>query len=88
MTGIAWLSFFTSTGIPGGAAAKGLGKQERTAQGKATSVIGQIYIAALVTPGGDGKSIRDLFGGQMPPHIVVDVSLGSFGVTIFSPLCL
>lgn len=38
---------------PGSAAANGLGKEERAAQGKKTSVIGQIYLAALLPKGND-----------------------------------
>ncbi|KAF2242846.1 hypothetical protein BU26DRAFT_510087 [Trematosphaeria pertusa] len=58
--------------VPGSAAAKGLGKAERAAQGKKTSVIGQIYLAALLPKGGDGKDIVGAFGGQYPPHIRPD----------------
>lgn len=36
---------------PGSAAAMGLGKEERAAQGKKTSIIGQIYLAALLPKG-------------------------------------
>ncbi|KAH7394352.1 hypothetical protein BKA66DRAFT_606552 [Pyrenochaeta sp. MPI-SDFR-AT-0127] len=57
---------------PGSAAAKGLGKAERAAQGKNTSIIGQIYLAALLPHGGDGKDIVGTFGGQYPPHIRPD----------------
>ncbi|KAF2712413.1 hypothetical protein K504DRAFT_401252 [Pleomassaria siparia CBS 279.74] len=59
--------------VPGSAAATGLGKKERAAQGKKTGVIGQIYLAALLPKGGDGKDIVSAFGGHYPPHIRPDV---------------
>ena len=64
------------SGVPGSAAAKGLSKAERVAQNKTTSVLGQIYLSALIPKGGDGKGVTAMFGGKMPPHIVVDVSGG------------
>lgn len=57
--------------IPGSAAAMGLSKAERTAQGKTTSVLGQIFISALLVAGGDGKGVVAAFGGHLPPHIGV-----------------
>lgn len=71
--------------VPGSAAAKGLGKAERKAQGKATGVIGQIYISALLPKGGDGKDVVGAFGGHYPPHIRPDVSLVTH-ITISSEL--
>ena len=62
------------SGMPGSAAALGLGKAERASKGKSTAVLGQIYISAMIPKGGDGQPIISLFGNQMPPHIVVDVS--------------
>jgi hypothetical protein len=59
---------------PGSAAASGLGREERGAQGKTTAVIGQICLAALLPRGGDGKDIVETFGGNYPPHIRPDVS--------------
>ncbi|KAH3905254.1 hypothetical protein HBI56_173410 [Parastagonospora nodorum] len=59
-------------GIPGSAAANGLSKTERSAQGKNTSVIGQIYFAAILAKGGDGGNLLDPLGGQYPPHITPD----------------
>jgi hypothetical protein len=59
---------------PGSAAAGGLGRGERGAQGKKTAVIGQIYLAALLPKGGDEKDIVGTFGGSYPPHIRPDVS--------------
>ena len=61
------------SGIPGSASARGLGKAERTAQGKTTSVQGQIFISSVIAKGGDGRDIVATFGGQLPPHIRVDV---------------
>ncbi|OKL63244.1 hypothetical protein UA08_01842 [Talaromyces atroroseus] len=60
------------SGIPASAAARGLGKTDRVAEGKTTSVLGQIFIAAVVTPGGDGKDLVANFGGHLPPHIRPD----------------
>jgi hypothetical protein len=60
--------------VPGSAAAKGLTKTERSAQGKKTGVIGQIYLAAILAKGGDGGDILGAFGGQYPPHITPYVS--------------
>jgi hypothetical protein len=62
------------SGIPASAAALGLGKAERIAEGKKASVLGQIFIAAVVTKGGDGLDLVANFGGQLPPHIRVDVN--------------
>ena len=59
---------------PGSAAASGLGRGERKAQAKNTAVIGQIYLAALLPKGGDGKDIVGTFGGSYPPHIRPEVS--------------
>lgn len=59
---------------PGSAAASGLGRKERKAQGKSTAVIGQIFLAALLPKGGDEKDIVGTFGGSYPPHIRPDVS--------------
>ena len=56
-------------GVPASAAAKGLGKTDRAAEGKVTSVLGQIFISAPLPRGGDGKDIIATFGGQLPPHI-------------------
>ncbi|MCJ1377210.1 hypothetical protein MMC17_000302 [Xylographa soralifera] len=61
------------SGMPASAAARGLGKADRAAEGKKTSVLGQIFIAAMLLRGGDGKDVIATFGGQMPPHVQVDV---------------
>ena len=62
------------SGIPGSAAALGLGKQERIAQGKTTGVLGQIFLAAIFNKGGDGTDIFTASGGQFPPYLRPDVS--------------
>lgn len=61
--------------LPGSAAALGLSKEDRIKEGKKTSVIGQIYLSAILTPGGDGKDLIATFGGQTPPHLTIDVRL-------------
>ena len=63
------------SGMPASAAARGLGKADRDAEGKATSVLGQIFIASIIPRGGDGKDVVATFGGQLPPHIQVDVRI-------------
>ncbi|KAG7006502.1 hypothetical protein G7Y79_00014g036770 [Physcia stellaris] len=55
--------FFRS--IPASAAAKGLGKSDRPADGKATSVMGQIFIAAMLRKGEVGKDLTATFGGTI-----------------------
>lgn len=71
------------SGMPGSAAAAGLSPSERTAQGKTTSVIGQIFITAMLIKGGDGTDILAAVGGQypesinpnvIPPHIITYLS--------------
>ncbi|KAL9026021.1 MAG: hypothetical protein Q9196_005254, partial [Gyalolechia fulgens] len=64
---------FSYSGLPASAAARGLGKADRLAAGKTTSVLGQIFVASILAPGGDGKDVVATFGGQLPPHIRVDV---------------
>ena len=61
------------SGMPASAAAQGLGKADRAAENKTTSVLGQIFIASILPRGGDGKDVVETFGGQLPPHIKVDV---------------
>jgi len=64
------------SGMPGSAAVTGLGKSDRAAQGKTTSVLGQIFIAAILPRGGDGKDVVATFGGHLPPHISADEAAG------------
>jgi hypothetical protein len=61
--------------LPGSAAAKGLGKADRAAQGKKTAVIGQINIAALLVKGRDGGNLLGSLGGEYPPHLRPDVCI-------------
>lgn len=61
------------SGMPASAAARGLGKSDRAAQGKSTAVLGQIFIASILPHGGDGLSVLDNFGGHLPPHMRADV---------------
>ncbi|MCJ1383829.1 hypothetical protein MMC17_006943 [Xylographa soralifera] len=60
-------------GLPGSAAAWGLGKADRAAQGKMTSVLGQIFIAAILPRGDDGSDVIATLGGRWPPFIDVYV---------------
>lgn len=61
------------SGMPASAAAVGLARADRAAEGKSTAVLGQIFIASILPRGGDGSSVIDGFGGQLPPHIQFDV---------------
>lgn len=61
------------SGVPASAAARGLGPADRAAEDKTTSVLGQIFIAALLLRGGNGLSVIDGFGGHLPPHMYKDV---------------
>lgn len=63
-------------GMPGGAAAYGLSKQERSAVGLRGGIIGLVYIAALIARQGD--ALVDMMGGQLHEWNILDVS--SFGV--------
>ena len=58
-------------GLPSCAAAKGLMKSEREAQGKMGGIIAQVYIAAFVAP--EGVSLLQLAGGQHAPWIIRNV---------------
>ncbi|KAJ5933961.1 hypothetical protein N7454_006290 [Penicillium verhagenii] len=60
------------SGMPASAAARGLGPADRAAEGKTTSVLGQIFIATLLPRGGDNLSVIDGFGGNLPPHMYKD----------------
>lgn len=61
------------SGLPCSPAVAGLSKSDRAKAGKKTSVLAQIFISSLITKGGDGKDMIDTFGGQAPPHVVLDV---------------
>ncbi|CAG9939376.1 unnamed protein product [Clonostachys rosea f. rosea IK726] len=54
-------------GVVGGAAAKGLDKKTRGAQGLSGSVIGLIYVAGNITL--EGESLLEAVGGAYPPFI-------------------
>ncbi|RDW92641.1 hypothetical protein BP5796_02035 [Coleophoma crateriformis] len=65
-----------NSGLPGSAAALGLGKEDRAKEGKSTSVLGQIFISSMLVKGGDGKDVVATFGGQLPPHLIVNEAAG------------
>lgn len=57
-------------GIPGAAAAVGLGKSQRLQEGKAGGIIGFVFIGAFMVP--EGLSCAGLQGGNLPPWILLD----------------
>lgn len=57
-------------GVVGGAAAKGLDRLTRNAQGKTTAVVGLIYVAGNITL--EGESLLEAVGGEYPPFIKRD----------------
>ena len=59
-------------GSPGGAAANGLSKAERTASGKKGGIIGLVWVAALVAP--NDVSLLTLVGGKFNDSVEIDVS--------------
>lgn len=59
-------------GFVGGAAAKGLSKSERAAEGKEGGVVGLIFVAAFL--GKEGQDLLGAVGGTPDPRIDVDVS--------------
>ena len=63
------------SGVPGSAAALGLGKKERIAKGKKAGVIGQIFYAAMLQKGGDGVDLFTAGGGAFPQFLRPDVRL-------------
>jgi hypothetical protein len=67
--------------VPGSAAAKGLAPADRKAEGKKTSVLGQVYLASILRKGGDGIDVKGAFGGQFPPHIRAEVSVPSYDLS-------
>lgn len=62
------------SGVPGSAAALGLGKAKRVAEGKSNGIIGQIYFTALLHKGGEGVDIFTAGGGAFAPFVRPDVS--------------
>lgn len=69
--------------IPGSAAAKGLSKAERADSGKQTGVIAQIHVAGILTKGGDGRSVVDVFDGRYPLQMTPDVSINDGRLHVF-----
>lgn len=76
------------SGVPGSSALKGLGRADRSAEGRATAVVGVLYLASFVLPLGESNrswmSARDVMpepfksgipGGYLPP---IDPSYGPF----------
>ena len=57
-------------GLPGGAAAVGLGVKERRRQGKKGGVLGLILITAFVIP--ENTTMADGLGGQLPDWLLRD----------------
>lgn len=57
-------------GVVAGAAAKGLDKTTRQAQGKNSAVLGLIYVAGNITL--EGESLLEAVGGEYPPFIKRD----------------
>lgn len=55
-------------GIPGGAAAHGLSKEERLQKGEKGGIIGLVYMTAFVVP--EGSSVLELMGGKHAPFLV------------------
>ena len=61
-------------GCPGGAAATGLSKTERLANGQKGGVIGLVYMCAFVA--GEGDSLISKLPGQtLPDWVLINVSL-------------
>lgn len=67
--------------LPASHAVTGLDPASRQSAGKKASVLGQIYIAGVITKGGDGNSLVAAFGGALPPHVQAEVYL----LTVFRP---
>jgi len=61
-------------GSPGGAAANGLSKVERTAAGKTGGIIGLVFIAALLVQ--EGTSLLTAVGGTFNPWVEVNTPPG------------
>ncbi|KAL8880490.1 MAG: hypothetical protein Q9192_008003 [Flavoplaca navasiana] len=68
-------------GIPGGAAAHGLSKEERLRKGERGSIIGLVYMSAFAVP--EGFSVLELMGGKHAPLLVPNTP--SEGMCIASP---
>ncbi|EHK97151.1 hypothetical protein M7I_7105 [Glarea lozoyensis 74030] len=61
-------------GLPGSAAARGLGSADRATSGRKTAVLGQIFIASILPHGGNGEDVIALLGGKWPSFIDVHLS--------------
>lgn len=61
--------------LPASNAVTGLDKATRSSAGKKASVLGQIFIAGVLSKGGDGNSLVAAFGGALPPHVQAEVYL-------------
>lgn len=65
------LALHSYGGSPGGAAAKGLSKSERSSQGRQGGIIGLIFIAAFLAREGD--SLLSALGGKWDSWVMVNV---------------
>ncbi|KAL8879296.1 MAG: hypothetical protein Q9198_003064 [Flavoplaca austrocitrina] len=68
-------------GIPGGAAAHGLSKEERLQKGEKGGIIGLVYMTAFVVA--EGSSVLEFLGGKHAPFLVPNTP--SEGMCIASP---
>lgn len=63
-------------GVPMSQSTKGLGKEERKAQGKPGGIVQLAYIASLVPPiGGSAGSLLSRFPDEKRPPVSIDVSI-------------
>ena len=60
-------------GCPGGMAATGLSKKQRSAEGLKGGVVGLVFVAGFLL--NEGESVFSKLGGKFEPWHVVDVSL-------------
>ena len=60
--------------VPGAAAAAGLSRQQRQAQGSEGGLLGLVVIAGLLI--GQGETLFNLFGGRFQPWHLVNVRAG------------
>lgn len=59
-------------GCPGSAAAKGLSKAERLANGQKGGIVGLVYMCAFVAEEGDSLQSK-LPGKKLPPWVIINV---------------
>ena len=62
-------------GVPGSSAARGLGKAQRSGEGKSGGVVGLIHVSGFVLPG--GASVADGQGGNLPGWVKQNEVRGS-----------